>query len=315
MHPMAMDTAPAAPGRSRGDGDRPGAPLASDAEEQAPSLVTWDAIGLETMASMLVVSLRRRGSRCLGARCQWPRLHPLNERTTVVTHHPLIMVESTRQLALALERGHLPATGAPPLEPVSVAMGLNPRACPEESGSATDVAVRIGVSDLEIRAGTLVAYRVTAEYLHAGTPFGSCTMRFARTAYADTPHLDTRLPAALLHPPAAAVGAVAEPDVLVARAPQGRLVVVPRDPGHPVLLPGRPSVLPALAVLEAGRQAALLNSGTTAAAVVGLSVDLRSLTPARGARLEPAPEHGGFRFLVLAAGRVTATGTVTLLRP
>ncbi|WP_329282441.1 hypothetical protein [Streptomyces sp. NBC_01451] len=64
----------------------------------------------------------------------------------------------------------------------------------------------------------------------------------------------------LLRPSAAAVGAVADADVLLARGPRGRLVVVPRDSAHPALLPGRASCLSVLAVREAGRQAVLLSS-------------------------------------------------------
>lgn len=310
MHATAIDTAPAAGTWPRSDRDAPGARETGHGDP-----LLWHTIGLETMASLLVVSLRRQGSHFFAARCQWPRLHPLNERTATVRHHPLIMAESTRQLATALEHTYLPGAGTAPFEPVSVSMGTPPRTQPAESGSATEVAVRVGVSDLVRReGGALVAYRVTAEYLHAGAPFGSCTMRFARRAQSAPAGEHPAVPPALLHPAAAAVGAAAEHDVLVARAPQGRLVVVPRDPAHPVLLPGRPSRLPTLALLEAGRQAALLNCGRTAGAVAGLGIDLRAPVPARGARLEVAADPGGFRFLVMVAGRVGATGTVALPR-
>jgi len=102
--------------------------------------------------------------------------------------------------------------------------------------------------------------------------------------------------------------------VLLARAPQGRLVIVPRDPAHPVLLPGRPSLLPALSVLEAGRQAVLLSSGLTAGAVVGLHTELRSAVPDKGAAVDVAADHTGARYVVTADGRVAATGGVSLLR-
>ncbi|WP_457757937.1 AfsA-related hotdog domain-containing protein [Streptomyces rubiginosohelvolus] len=72
------------------------------------------------MASMLVLSLDRLGSDYFEAGCQWPRFHPLNERVIAVRHHPMLMVESTRQLALALQGSHLPITGNGPLEAVSV---------------------------------------------------------------------------------------------------------------------------------------------------------------------------------------------------
>ncbi|MFF1517435.1 hypothetical protein ACFVYU_26225, partial [Streptomyces sp. NPDC058305] len=115
-----------------------------------------------------------------------------------------------------------------------------------------------------------------------------------------------------LHPAAPAVGGAAVPDVMLARAPQGRLVILPRDPAHPVLLPGRPRELPLHAVLEAGRQAALLHQGRPASAVVGLAAQLRGPVPCRGAVIDVAPEENGARFAVTAEGRVVASGTVTL---
>ncbi|CAM5580648.1 hypothetical protein GCM10010266_30740 [Streptomyces griseomycini] len=66
-------------------------------------------------------------------------------------------------------------------------------------------------------------------------------------------------------------------------------------------------------MLEAGRQAAPPNSGTTA--VVGMRADPREPVPRRGSLIEVAPEPGGPRLLVTAVGRVAATGAVTLLRP
>ncbi|MGW5731561.1 MULTISPECIES: hypothetical protein [Streptomyces] len=283
---------------------------------ESPSApVTWRTLGLETMASLLVVSLGRESSRSFVAHCQWPRCHPLNERTTAVRHHPLIMVESARQLALAVERTHLYADERPALEPLSLSLGLRPPPGPTEHGSATDVEARLVLSDLASYAGQFASYRATTEFLQRGTPFASCTIGFARPLEGGTPIPDEAVAHALLFPSAAAVGAAADTDVLLARAPQGRLVLHPRDPGHPVLLPGRPAWLPAAAVLEAGRQATLLHSGMTAGAVTGLGVRLLAPVPARGAVVEVATEPGGSRFLVTAAGRVVATGTVALLQP
>ncbi|MFE6160709.1 hypothetical protein ACFQ7F_17560 [Streptomyces sp. NPDC056486] len=283
--------------------------------EQPDRSLTWRTLGLDAMASMLVVSLRRLGRTGFTAQCQWPRFHPLNERAIAVAHHPLIMVESTRQIAVALERGHLSAEGLAPLEPVAVSLGLQPRVWPTERGSATDVAVRVSVSDHATQAGELAFYRITAEYRHAGTPFGSCTMRMVRPAHLGAPCALAVPPPALLHPPAAALGAAADTDVMLARAPQGRLAIVPRDPRHPVLTAGRTARLPAPAVLEAARQAALLTSGMTAAAVAGLRVELRAPVPPRGALVEVTPESEGFRVLVTVSDQVVALGTVALLRP
>ncbi|MFC8851595.1 hypothetical protein ACFT5D_00850 [Streptomyces sp. NPDC057144] len=234
MHEVATDQAFDARGRRHDDvGDRP-AP--EPVIRQVP--LTWRGLGLDTMASLLVESFARLGSRCFTARCQWPRLHPLNERALgAVAHHPLIMAESTRQLALALEYGRPPG------------------------------AVR------------------------AGESFGSCTMRFARPA-GSAPYAEEAPLPGLLHPPAAAVGATADGDVLLARAPRGRLVTAarPRAPGAP----GRPARMPLLAVLEAGRQAVLLESGMTAAAVIGLRADVCAPVPSRGALIETSADPGSW---------------------
>ncbi|MEV6612944.1 hypothetical protein AB0N31_03445 [Streptomyces sp. NPDC051051] len=267
--------------------------------------------GVDSMSALLVASLRRGGSRFFEARCQWPRWHALNERRLAVTHHPVIMAESTRQLAAAVRLRHLPEA-AVPLRPLAVCLGLDPRTQPVERDGATDVAVRVTVSDLQLRGGSLAGYRLTAEFLHARTRFGTCTMDVGRPPRPG-PAPGDPLPAGLLPPPPAAVGAAVEADVLLARAPQGRLVIVPRDPGHPVLLPGRPDVLPLLAVLEAGRQAALLYRGVTAAAVVGLAVRLHGPVPSRGAVVDVAAERGAAQFVVASGGQCAATGTVTLL--
>ncbi|MEW1927505.1 MULTISPECIES: hypothetical protein [unclassified Streptomyces] len=277
--------------------------------------LTWRTLGLDTLASMLLLSLQRLGGSSFSAQCQWPRLHPLNERAIAVSHHPLIMVESTRQLARALERRYLAPDGPAPLEPLSVRLGVRPGVRPLERGSATDVSVRVSVGDLATHAGVLAAYRISAEYEHEGMPFGSCTMRCARPVHLAAPCVVAPPPLSHLHPPAAAVGAAADTDVLLARAPQGRLVIVPRDPGHPVLLAGRPPRLPALAVLEAVRQAALLTSGLTAQAVAGLHVELQAPVPPSGALAEVIAEPGGSRVLVTVGGAVAALGTVALLGP
>ncbi|MDI3387775.1 hypothetical protein QIS99_16430 [Streptomyces sp. B-S-A8] len=308
--------APGSPGTSGGPSAGPAPARIGPAPGQPQTPVPWTAIGLPTMASMLVVSLGRTGSRSFTARCQWPRLHPLNERSAEVRHHPLIMVESARQLALAVERRHLLGEDAPAFVPASVGLGLRPGVQPQERDAATDVEALLVLSDLAAVRDRLTAYRITAEFRHRGAPFASCTMRLAAPA---RPRAASRAdgpgPAGLLHPPAAAVGAAADGDVLVARAPQGRMVLLPRDPAHPVLLPGRPDRLPAPAVLEAARQATLLRSGRTADAVVGLSVDLRAPVPSYGAVIEVESEAAGSRFLVTAARRAVATGSVMLGRP
>ncbi|MFI9831114.1 AfsA-related hotdog domain-containing protein [Streptomyces sp. NPDC051913] len=292
---------------SRPSGDTP----ARDVD----AALTWHALGLETMASLLVLSLHRLGDRYFEGRCQWPRTHPLNERGTTVAHHPLIVVESTRQLAVAVQRRHLPTASPADCEVLSVGLGLLPHLVPMESGSATDVAVRLTLTDVVARPGTAASFRVTAEYLYAGRVFATCVMRCA------SPLGEGREPAGvvppgpgLLHPAAAAVGAAADPDVLLARGPQGRLVIAPRDPAHPVLLPGRPSRLTTAAVLEAGRQAVLLSCGMTARAVVGLRADVRSPVPGRGAVVDVTFEQSRARFAVSAAGHVVASGAVSLLR-
>ncbi|MDI3417635.1 hypothetical protein [Streptomyces luteolus] len=297
--------------------DSPGAvpPGTAALADENDSSVTWSEIGLDTMASMLVVSLGRNSSHSFTGRCQWPRLHPLNERRFPAAPHPLIMVESTRQLARAIERRHLREAAGAALEPVSVSAGLRPQVQPQEAGSATAVEARLLLSDLSTCSYGPTSYRVTAEFAHGGVPFASCTMLLAAGTRPWEFRSDEGGLARLLHPPAAAVGAAADTDVMVARAPQGRLVLLPRDPGHPVLLPGRPDFLPAPAVLEAGRQATLLHAGRTADAVVGLSVDLRGPVPSRGAAIEVDAESGGARFLVTAAGRAVATGSVMLLQP
>ncbi|MGW2655602.1 hypothetical protein ACWC1D_18370 [Streptomyces sp. NPDC001478] len=69
--------------------------------------------------------------------------------------------------------------------------------------------------------------------------------------------------------------------------------------------------MPRLAVLEAGRQAVLPESGRTAAEVTGLRADVCASVPSRGALIETSAEPGGSRFLVTAAGHPAATGAVT----
>ncbi|MGW6007821.1 hypothetical protein [Streptomyces sp. NPDC055210] len=295
------------------DGRRTDPVRRSADREAVDEYPTWRNIGLATMAAMLVVSLRRVGSHAFEARCQWPRFHPLNERNLAVSHHPLIMVESVRQVAAALAV-HLPPS-AGDLEPVSIRLGLSDGGPPLESGDATDVLLRIALGDVEVEVedGRCVAYRLTADFLHAGERFAACAMRLAQPALHAPEVPGTASLLGILHPSAAAVGAAAEPDVLLARAPQGRMAIAPRDLGHPVFLAGRPSCVPALAVLEAGRQAALLCCGRPASAIRGLSVDLHGAVPLSGALVELSSSPLGPRFEVLTAGRVAATGGVGLL--
>lgn len=286
-----------------------GAPrVPEEAPDAAPS---WRALGLSSMSAMLVVSVTRAGRRSFRAVCQWPRWHPLNERALAVTHHPLILVESTRQLAALAENRYLPTPDGAPLRPTSVALGADAETQPVETGGATEVTVRVTMSDVAVSSGHLTGYRITAEFFHEGTRFGVCAMVFAAGPHAAADPATGTL-ASLLHPAAPAVGAAADPDVLLARAPQGRLLIVPRDAAHPILLPGRPSELPLPAVLEAGRQATLLYQGRPPSAVVGLAARITGPVPCRGAVIDVVPEGNGARFLVTAEGRGVAAGTVTL---
>ncbi|GAB2932255.1 MULTISPECIES: AfsA-related hotdog domain-containing protein [unclassified Streptomyces] len=312
MHGVASDDLARMPGSRAGERALTSEPPRAVASGPSPD---WRQLGLESMASMLVLALHRVGSGSFEAACQWPRLHPLNERVIAVRHHPMLMAESTRQLSLALQGEHLPIAGDGPLEAVSVRMGWRLRAQPVERGSATTVAVALSVGDLANSRCGLTAFRLTAEYRYAGIPFGTCSMRLARPATPEVPAACTVNSSALLHPPAAVVGAGADLDVMLARAPQGRILVMPRDPGHPALLGGRAGRLPALGVLEAGRQAVLLNAGTAPAAVAGLRVDLHGPVPPRGALVETMAESGSVRFLMTSAGAVCAEGSVMLLRP
>ncbi|WP_399026381.1 AfsA-related hotdog domain-containing protein [Streptomyces sp. CS-7] len=310
MQGVALDDSARMPGSRTGDGV-----LASEARRTAGVSPDWRQLGLESMASMLVLRLNRLGSNYFEAGCQWPRLHPLNERVIAVRHHPMLMVETTRQLALALQGSHLPITGNEPLEAVSVRMGLRLRAQPVERGSATDVAVALSVGDLARNGRGLTAFRVTAEYRHARIPFGTCSIRLARPGAPTVAAAGTAKSSAFLHPPAASVGAAADLDVMLARAHQGRVLVMPRDPRHPIFLPGQCSRLPTLGVLEAGRQAVLLSSGMTSASVVGLRVDLHAPVPPHGAHVETEAEPDSTRFLITSAGSLAAEGSVMLLRP
>lgn len=76
MHDVATDQTFDAFDRRHDDGIhmRPGQSVAGVAP------LALRCLGLETMASLLVVSLSRLGSRCYAGLCQWPRLHPLNDR-------------------------------------------------------------------------------------------------------------------------------------------------------------------------------------------------------------------------------------------
>ncbi|MFD5401460.1 hypothetical protein [Streptomyces griseorubiginosus] len=282
--------------------------------ERAEDPVTWHGLGLETMASLLVESVRRLGDRFFEGACQWPRTHPLNERGTAVVHHPLIVVESTRQLAAAVQRRHLPECGDALFEATSVSLGLSPATQPTEHRGATRVPARVVLSDVVPQGGAPASFRVTAEYLHRGQAFATCAMTFAPPVGRQEDATVAASHPGLLHPAAAAVGAAADADVLLARAAQGRLVIVPRDPAHPVFLPGAPDRLTAPALLEAGRQAVLLSSGRTASAVVGLRLTVRAPVPTTGAVIDVARDHSGACFAVTVAGRPAATGAVSLLR-
>ncbi|MEV6196298.1 hypothetical protein AB0M19_28320 [Streptomyces sp. NPDC051920] len=273
---------------------------------------TWDELGLPSMSAMLVEALSQRGSRFYEAVCQWPRWHALNERALAVTHHPLLMAESARQLAAALELSYLRGADADRLQPISVNLGVDPRTQPIERGIASHVLVHVTTSDLVVRVGTVVAYRLTAEFFAAGTYFGTCGMTLAHPSRPGPEPAPASHPG-LLRPAPAAVGASAEPDVLIARGAQGRLVIAPCDPEHPVLLPGRPAQLPALALMEAGRQATLLYRGALPSAVVGIGVRIDAPVPSRGAAVEVAADGCASRFVVRTDEGTAATGTVTLL--
>ncbi len=194
-----------------------------------------------------------------------------------------------------------------------MSLGLHPGLQPSESGSVTHVRARVTLSDLVPRAGALASFRVTTEYLHAGQVFATCTMICARTVPDEGEPLVAGPGFGLLHPSAAAVGAVADADVLLARGPQGRLVIVPRGPAHPVLLPGRLRLLTALAVLEAGRQAVRLSSGMTSRAWRGCGWTCgRRYRP--GAAVAVVSDHLGAHFAMTVVDRTVATGTVSLRR-
>ncbi|MFG3126992.1 hypothetical protein ACGFZU_04700 [Streptomyces tendae] len=236
---------------------------------------------------------------------------PLSWRDLVLDTMASLPVESFTRLG-KLEYGRPAEAVRARLEPVSVGLGLRPRSWPVARRSATDVDVRMSVSDLVTVAGRPVAHRVTAEFLRTGESFGSCSVRLVRPAGSAAPSGEVPLPG-LLHPPAAAVGAAADADVMLARGPRGRLVTAPRDPGHPVFLAGRPAGAHAPVGGSgggaAGGSAGQWDDGCRGGRAAGRGV---RPVPSRGARVETSAEPGGSGLLVTAAGHLAATGAVTL---
>lgn len=212
---------------------------------QAP--VPWSAMGLPTVASMLVVS-----GRSSTARCRWPRFHPLEERSCPVRRHPLTMVEHTGRLALAVARLHMRGgPHAPAFETQSVSPGLGPGVQPQERDKATDAEVALGLSDIGGLPDRLPSYQGASRFPAPGDPLPSLHDAPGRPVCRGASRTDDSVPGGpavvgpgpggpavdgVLHPPGAAAGG----DAPTARAPQGRVAPVPRDPALP---PGRPDML------------------------------------------------------------------------
>ncbi|MBH5338645.1 A-factor biosynthesis protein [Streptomyces pactum] len=231
--------------------------------------VDRELVHRSSVAEVLLTDVRPRApGEFLAAAC-WGRSHPTFPRGRDDRHSPWMVAETTRQLGIYVPLRHYAVPGTARFLVTDLCFTLDPAAEPRPGHGASEITCRVWVHDVRTarETGLVTGLRMRVSYQAGGTVFA--------TAAGGARFLDAAAYAALRAGarPAAPSGAAARPepavlglwspaDVVLSLAGDGPLLD-PADHRHPFLFDHETDHVPGMALLEAARQAAALDSAGT----------------------------------------------------
>ncbi|WP_244501268.1 ScbA/BarX family gamma-butyrolactone biosynthesis protein [Streptomyces sp. TP-A0874] len=231
-----------------------------------------------SVAEVLLTDVRSLGDGNFEAAGQWTRSHPTFPRGRGDRHHPLIILETLRQLGIYIPLRYYPVDPQAHFLIKNMSFAADPVAEPRVVDGATEVTCLVSVSEVRTdRSGALTGMRMCSRYLTGGRVFaiaeGSARIvdsaRYAAlrgTAalqLSDTAGASSRDPVDALTRPAPTGLDLASPlDVMLQQGREDRLalLVSPADMRHPFFFDHASDHVPGMALLEAARQAAALRT-------------------------------------------------------
>ncbi|MFE9903944.1 ScbA/BarX family gamma-butyrolactone biosynthesis protein [Streptomyces achromogenes] len=269
---------------------------------------------------LLTDVLRVDATRFLAAAC-WSRSHPTFPVDGHAVHHPLMVVETLRQLGIFIPLRYLGVPVDTRMLITDVFFTTDPGAQPRASHGATQVTCRVRVTGLRAGSdGATAGLRLHAEFQAGGAVFataggGARFLSPERYAALRGPLAGTCQPpasAGLLRPDPARLGVSHARDVVIGRAGPGgnggrrrdrwdprEVLVDAADPWHPFFFDHATDHVPGMVLLEAARQAAALASDGALSRPTGVRLTaLRFTEFAPPARIVCVPHHRTcvFRF-------------------
>ncbi|MEV4341992.1 ScbA/BarX family gamma-butyrolactone biosynthesis protein [Streptomyces sp. NPDC049590] len=286
---------------------------------EEPRALSWsrtvprELVHRASVAEVLLTDvLRVDETRFLAAAC-WSRSHPTFPVDGHAVHHPLMVVETLRQLGIFIPLCYLGVPVDTRMLITDVFFTTEPAAQPRAAHGATQITCRVRVTGLRAGAdGAAAGLRMHTEFLAGGAVFaraggGARFLSAERYAALRGPLAGTCQPpasAGLLRPDPARLGVPHARDVVIgcagAPGPAPREVLVDAaDPWHPFFFDHATDHVPGMVLLEAARQAAALASDGALARPTGARLTaLRFTEFSPAARIVCVPHHRTcvFRF-------------------
>ncbi|MYX96860.1 A-factor biosynthesis protein [Streptomyces sp. SID486] len=299
-----------------------------------PRTLSWsrtvprELVHRASLAEVLLTDVLRIDEKRFTAAASWPRSHPTFPLDGPAVHHPLMAVETLRQLGIYIPLRYFRVPVNTKLLITDLFFGVEPGAQPRVCHGATRVTCRAVVDGLRTDTrGAATGLRLRVEFLANGTVFaraGGGARFLSPGRYADVRGETSGgwpppTPAGLLRPDPASLGVSHSRDVLVgltgsrghggdggpekrhrrggplrAGAVDGRDVVVDAaDPWHPFFFDHPTDHVPGIVLLEAGRQAAALASGGALLRLAGARLSAPRFTEFAPAARVTCVRHDG----------------------
>ncbi|MEE1930216.1 ScbA/BarX family gamma-butyrolactone biosynthesis protein [Streptomyces sp. TRM 70351] len=255
------------------------APACEDRALSWSRTVARELVHRVSVAEVLLTDVRSAGGGRFEAASQWTRSHPTFPRGGDGRHHPLMVVETLRQLGIYVPLRYYGVDPDAHFLIRETSYALDPDAEPRAVDGASDVVCEVAVSHVRTDpSGMVGGLRLTARFRHGGRPFAVAagTARMLGAAR----YRELRGPRVTAVPQdAAAPGqprpgpgrlALASPlDAMLAHD-GGAPLISPADPWHPFFFDHGSDHVPGMVLLEAARQAAALcGDGTRTRPVAG----------------------------------------------
>lgn len=266
-----------------------------------------------------MTDVRRTGRWTFDAAASWSPSHPTFPRDGARLHHPLLVVETLRELGIVVPLSYFGVAKTTRFVITDMFFRLDPRAEPTAGYGATEVTCRAEVGNPRIRSdGTLTGLRLTVDLLAGGRAFARAGggVRFvAADRFAalrgGRGSVDEQLPGEPGGRPEAALLGVPHGRDIVIGLEDGHAVVHAADRRHPFFFDHAVDHIPGMLLLEAARQAAVVAGGTAFVRPrAGRLKALRFTEFSPAARIECAPRRSKCGFRIVQGGVTSAYGVL-----